>query len=57
MSNFFYEYKNMSINSNSLYKVGKTQDQLKEDKAVQMFFRKLVENAKLVKKPKNDEVR
>ena len=57
LSRFFYDYKNMSISSSSLYKVGKTQDQLKEDKAVQMFFRKLVENAKLAKKPKNDELR
>ena len=57
LSRFFYDYKNMSISSSSLYRVGKTQDQLKEDKAVQMFFRKLVENAKLAKKPKNDEIR
>ena len=42
MSNndFFYTFKALSLSSKSLYKVGKSQEQLKEDKAVQMFFRK-----------------
>ena len=35
---FFYNYKKMSISSSNLYKCGKNNEQLREDKAVQIYF-------------------
>ena len=40
----------MSLSSSNMYKVGKTREQLKEDKAVQLFFRKMLQAAKSMKK-------
>ena len=39
-NNFFYEYKKMSMSSNNLFRALKTTEQIREDKAVQVFFRK-----------------
>ena len=46
----FYDYKGMSLSSSNMYKVGKTREQLKEDKAVQLYFRKMLQAAKQMKK-------
>jgi len=40
--NFFYEYKKMSMSSNNLYRALKSPEQIREDKAVQVFFRKQI---------------
>ena len=45
----------MSISSSNLYKFGKSHEQLKEDKAVQLFFRKMLQAAKSMKKTYNKE--
>ena len=37
---FFYRYKQMSISSNNLYKVDKGLSELREDRAVQLYFLK-----------------
>lgn len=37
---FYYKYKNMSMASKNLYKANKAPEQAREDKAVQVFFRK-----------------
>lgn len=41
--NFFYEYKKMSMSSNNLYRALKSPEQIREDKAVQVFFRKQIQ--------------
>ena len=45
-TDFFYQYKQMSVSAANLYKVGKSPDQLQEDKAVQIFFRKQLQKTK-----------
>ena len=40
MADFFYTYKNLCLSKESLYKVGKTSEQLREEKAVELFFKK-----------------
>ena len=40
----------MSISSSNMYKIGKTREQLEEDKAVQLHFRKMLQAAKNMKK-------
>jgi hypothetical protein len=37
---FFYKYRKMSISSGNLFKVMKTEDQIREEKAVLLFYRK-----------------
>ena len=45
----------MSVSAANLYKVGKSPDQLMEDKAVQIFFRKQLQATKESKKKYNNE--
>ena len=54
---FFYKYKKISISQNSLYKVSKSYEELKEDKMVQLAFRRHlqfmkqeIENKKAIQK-------
>ena len=45
----------MSVSAANLYKVGKSPDQLMEDKAVRVFFRKQLQAQKEAKKKYNHE--
>ena len=38
--NFYYKYKNMSMTHENAYKLNKSTDELKQERAVTVFFRK-----------------
>lgn len=40
--NFFFKYKNLSLAQNNLYKAMKTTEQMRDDKAVHVFFSQLI---------------
>eukprot|EP00354_Favella_ehrenbergii_P009542 CAMPEP_0170453292 /NCGR_PEP_ID=MMETSP0123-20130129/1918_1 /TAXON_ID=182087 /ORGANISM="Favella ehrenbergii, Strain Fehren 1" /LENGTH=67 /DNA_ID=CAMNT_0010715607 /DNA_START=512 /DNA_END=715 /DNA_ORIENTATION=- len=40
--NFFFKYKNLSLAQNNLYKAMKSTEQMRDDKAVHVFFSKLI---------------
>ena len=49
-NDFFYKYKKISISSNNIYKLNKDIDQIREDKAVQIYFQKQAQTAKEMKR-------